>query len=158
MPLKIIHPFSTNMWPPEFKPFLALLCITQKLLTLQSHLHLMRFQISNPNPQKNSKCLHTTYGLRINSVLCKWYDPFPNIWWCCLSGPPWCQKLLHHTIDSIKCSHFQTIIHQAQWACNCAGQDIHGVPVSASLAAMGGIFIGAQEAVSKSKRLYLKPP
>ena len=44
-------PFLKKMKPPEFKPFLVSFYM-QGLLTPQSYLLLMKFRISNPNPQR----------------------------------------------------------------------------------------------------------
>ena len=64
-PLKITHPSSTKLKPTEFKPFLVPFYIMQGLLTPQSYLLLMKFQISNLNPQRNSQSFQTTDGLLI---------------------------------------------------------------------------------------------
>ena len=88
--------------------------------TLQSYLLLMKFQIGNPNPQKNSQSLQTTDGLLVcpflssHPVLCKQYDTFPHIR-CCLSGPPWSQKSLCYAIHSPQCSLFQTTIQLSMY-------------------------------------------
>jgi len=44
-------PFLKKMKPPEFKPFMVSFYM-QGLLTPQSYLLLMKFRISNPNPQR----------------------------------------------------------------------------------------------------------
>lgn len=101
----------------------------QGLLTPQLHLLSMRSQISNPDLQKNSKSLQTTHGSLFTHpkailVLCKWYYPFPCFWWC-IYGPLWCQELLQYALHSLQCSHFQTAVHQAKWACSFEGVFAH---------------------------------
>jgi hypothetical protein len=51
---KITCPFMTKLKPPELKPFLVPFYIMQGLLTLQSYLLLIKYQIGNPNPQKKT--------------------------------------------------------------------------------------------------------
>ena len=80
MPLKIIHPSLTKMKPSEFKPFLVPFYIMQGLLNPQSYLLLMKFLISNPNPQRKQPKLSNNSWITYLPILKQSSNTMQVIW------------------------------------------------------------------------------